>query len=322
MPELPEVETTARGLRDRLIGRRVVGVAGVDWPRMLPNASADAIATALAGRAVTQVSRRGKYLLLLFEAGLSLALHRKMSGNVLLQRTEEPAAAHTHFILRFSGGLDLRFVDARKFGRIHLFSSDVEREQFLGQRLGPEPLTDLDGAILGERLRGRRRAIKTLLLDQSVVAGVGNLYADEALWEARIHPERGADSLTRPELRRLAAAIKRVLELGIERRGTSFSNYLDADGAPGTNQDYLNVYGRAARPCPRCGTPVSRVRLGARSSHFCARCQRAARPDARRAAIVPASGGEQLLEPRGGLERTDHRQAEGVGPPQRRRHPL
>lgn len=274
VPELPEVEITARGLREPLVGRRVTDISGVDWPRMLPNATAEQMAAALAGRAVTAVDRRGKYLLLHFDDGWSVAVHRKMSGNVLLQAADTPLARHTHLVLHFSDALDLRLVDARKFGRVYVFGSPSELEAFLHVRLGPEPLTGLDAQVLAAQLGSRRRAIKTLLLDQTIVAGVGNLYADEALWEARIHPTRGADSLSQGELRRLAAAIKRVLESGIERRGTSFSTYLDADGAPGTNQEFLNVYGRAALPCPRCGTAVSRIRLGARSSHFCARCQR------------------------------------------------
>jgi formamidopyrimidine-DNA glycosylase len=171
----------------------------------------------------------------------------------------------------------LRFIDARKFGRVYLFGSSAELEAFLAERLGPEPLGQLDADLLAGLVRHRRARIKPLLLDQSFVAGIGNLYADEALWEARIHPLRSADSLSRDEVRRLAAAIQQVLSQGIERRGTSFSNYRDADDTPGDNQEFLRVYGRESEPCPRCGTPIGRLLIGGRSSHFCPRCQRARR---------------------------------------------
>jgi formamidopyrimidine-DNA glycosylase len=285
MPELPEVETTARGLRARLVGVRVAGVGGVDWPRMLPNTTADELDRALAGRAVRAVDRRGKYLLLHLDEALTLAIHRKMSGNLLLVPRAEPPALHTHLVLRLEdpvpgsdqAPLDLRLVDARKFGRVYLLRSPAELEAFLAERLGPEPLGDQLTVPRLERALARRQVpIKAALLDQSVVAGVGNLYADEALWEARIHPLQPANTLGRPRLARLIAAVRRVLERAIERRGTSFSDYVDADGAEGENQGYLNVYGRAGQPCPRCGRPVARLRLGQRSSHYCPHCQRLA----------------------------------------------
>jgi len=275
MPELPEVETTARSLRARVIGLQVRCVGGVDWPRMLPQTSEDEIRAVLVGLAVRVVDRRGKYLLMGFDEDRWLGLHRKMSGNVLLRPSEAPPEPHTHFEMGFDDGTLLRFVDARKFGRVYLFGSAEERDAFIAARLGPEPLTDLDAASLGRMLHGRRGRLKSLLLDQAFLAGVGNLYADEALWEARLHPLRTADSLSKREVARLAEAVKHVLVLGIERRGTSFSNYRDADDTPGENQDFLSVYGREGHPCPRCGRPIKRIVIGARSAHFCPRCQRA-----------------------------------------------
>ena len=186
-----------------------------------------------------------------------------------------PRERHTHLVLTLDDGNELRFVDARKFGRVYLFRSNVELNDFLSERLGPDSLNELDPAILASKLRGRKGRIKSLLLDQAFLAGVGNLYADEALWQARVHPLRTADSLTKAEVRRLAEAIKLVLVLGIERRGTSFSTYRDSDGTPGDNQDHLNVYGREGQPCPRCGSTIRRIQIGQRSSHFCPRCQRA-----------------------------------------------
>jgi formamidopyrimidine-DNA glycosylase len=274
MPELPEVETTARSLRARLIGRRVSTISGVDWPRMLPNSSETELQLALSGREVQTIERRGKYLLIGFDDDHWLGVHRKMSGNLLMQSAEAPAPRHTHLSIELDNGEALRFVDARKFGRVYLFRAGDERDDFLAERLGPDSLVDLDAGVLAAKLRGRKGRLKPLLLDQAFLAGVGNLYADEALWEARLHPLRSADSLSRAEVARLARAIKQVLVLAIERRGTSLSTYRDADGTAGENQDHLNVYGREGLPCPRCGAPIRRMVIGARSSYFCPREQR------------------------------------------------
>jgi formamidopyrimidine-DNA glycosylase len=274
LPELPEVETTARDLRDRIIGLGVRSVSGVDWPRMVPNATEAELQEVLGGLHVVSVDRKGKYLLVEFEHDRWLTIHRKMSGNVLLRAADAPLEAHTHLEVGFDDGTLLRFVDARKFGRVNLFRSSVELASFLATRLGPDSLVDLDERLLAVRIAGRRGRIKSLLLDQAFLAGIGNLYADEALWVARIHPARAADSLSRPEVRRLAQAIRQVLLVAIERRGTSFSStYRDADDLPGENQEFLSAYGRADQPCPRCGTPISRIVLGMRSSHFCRKCQ-------------------------------------------------
>jgi formamidopyrimidine-DNA glycosylase len=275
VPELPEVESTARSLRPRLVGRRVRCVGGVDWPRMLPNTAEDELRAVLTGLAVSTVERRGKYLLIGFEDDRWLAIHRKMSGNLLLRPAETAAEPHTHLEIGLDTGWLLRFVDARKFGRVYLFASRADLDTFMAARLGPEPLTELDAESLRRMLRGRRGRIKSLLLDQAFLAGVGNLYADEALWQARVHPLRAAHSLSWREIARLALAIQQVLVLAIERRGTSFSMYRDADDSRGENQDHLNVYGREGQPCPRCGTRIKRIVIGMRSAHFCPHCQRA-----------------------------------------------
>jgi formamidopyrimidine-DNA glycosylase len=273
MPELPEVETTARSLRPRIVGRAVTSVSGVDWPRMLPNTTEHELQETLAGHRVTNVDRRGKYLLVGFEDDSWLTVHRKMSGNLLLVPRESPPEIHTHLIVALDSNEDLRFVDARKFGRVYLFRSRDQLSDFLAERLGPEPL-DFDEALLVAKLKKRKGRIKSLLLDQAFLAGVGNLYADEALWEARLHPLRTADSLSTREAYRLARAIKLVLVMGIERRGTSFSSYRDSDGRPGENQEFLNAYGREGQPCPRCGTPIKRIVIGQRSAFFCPKEQK------------------------------------------------
>jgi formamidopyrimidine-DNA glycosylase len=275
LPELPEVETTARGLRARILGLRICRVGGVDWPRMLPNSSEEELSAALVSLKVVAIDRRGKYVLIGCEDDNWLVLHRKMSGNVFLRTVAAPLEAHTHLEVAFDDGTLLRFVDPRKFGRIYLFRSSLELNDFLAERLGPDSLIDLDEALLAAKLRGRTGRIKSLLLDQAFLAGIGNLYADEALWEARVHPLRSADSLSKVEMRRLAVAIKQVLLRGIERNGTSFSaTYRDVDDRPGENQAFLNAYGRESAPCPRCGRPISRIVIGGRSSHFCLKCQR------------------------------------------------
>jgi formamidopyrimidine-DNA glycosylase len=273
LPELPEVETTARSLRPRIVGRAVTSVSGVDWPRMLPNTTEDDLEDTLRGHCVSSVDRRGKYLLIGLDDDSWLTVHRKMSGNLLLVSGESPLERHTHLVIGLDDGQDLRFVDARKFGRVYLFRSRDELDDFLGERLGPEPL-DFDEALLVAKLKKRKGRIKSLLLDQAFLAGVGNLYADEALWEARLHPLRTADSLSTREAYRLARAIKLVLVRGIERRGTSFSSYRDSDGTPGENQEFLNAYGREGQPCPRCGAPIKRIVIGQRSAFFCPKEQK------------------------------------------------
>jgi formamidopyrimidine-DNA glycosylase len=277
MPELPEVETTARGLQARIVGLRVCEVGGVDWPRMLPQTSEADLRDALIGRRVVSVGRKGKYLLIEFDGDYWVSVHRKMSGNVLLRDPSTPSELHTHLEVGFDDRSRLRFIDPRKFGRVYLFHSSDEMADFLAERLGPDSLLELDASSLGKKLRRRKGRIKSLLLDQSFVAGVGNLYADEALWLARIHPLRSGDSLSKREVIALAEAIHQVLSEAIERRGTSFSDYRDAEGEPGENQDFLSAYGREGQPCPRCGTTLRRILIGQRSSTFCPREQRLTR---------------------------------------------
>src|SRR5207248_8218763 len=203
---------------------------------MLPNASESDLQAALIGREVISVDRRGKYLLIGFDDDVSVAIHRKMSGNLLLQEPDLPRERHTHLVIQLDDRTEVRFVDARKFGRVYVFRSNAELSDFLAERLGPDSLVDLDEAVLAAKLRGRRGRIKSLLLDQAFLAGVGNLYADEALWEARVHPLRAADSLSPNEIKRLATAIRHVLLKGIDGNGTSFSTtYRDLDDRPGQN---------------------------------------------------------------------------------------
>jgi formamidopyrimidine-DNA glycosylase len=274
VPELPEVETTARGLRAVLIGRECIGVRSVDWPRMLPNTSEEMLAQVIVGDRVTAVGRKGKYLTVEFQQGPLLVIHRKMSGNVLWMSASEPLERHTHLAVGFSEASELRLVDPRKFSRVYMFTSADDAQMFFNERLGLDPLDELTLSDLRCLLNVRRGRLKSVLLDQRTFPGVGNLYCDEALWRARIHPLRTAESLTRVETGRLYESLRGVLLQAIERRGTSFSDYRDASGAAGEFQDHLNCYGREGLPCPRCGRLIQKIYVGMRGTHFCPRCQR------------------------------------------------
>jgi formamidopyrimidine-DNA glycosylase len=273
VPELPEVETTARVLQATILGATIVDIDSIDWPRMLPNATVDVARALLTGRTVCSVGRRGKYLLIELLGDVWLVVHRKMSGNVLLLDPGADTPRHTHFRAVLDDGRSLVLEDARKFGRVHVFADGSTMREKIDRRLGPEPLT-LDTRGVTRLLAGRSGRIKSLLLDQAVFAGVGNLYADEALWLARIHPLRAADSLSSAERGRLISSLRHVLEAAIGRRGTSLSDYVDALGQAGDNQNYLEAYGRDGQPCSRCGRSIQRIVVGQRGTWHCPRCQR------------------------------------------------
>lgn len=239
---------------------------------MLPNASPCELEAELPGRVVRAIERRGKYLVMRLDRG-ALVVHRRMTGNLILRPPEGPPAPHTHLVISFDDGQELHFVDPRKFGRVYYFRSGDDLAAFLAARLGPEPLGDLTPEQLAERLQRRGGRLKPLLLDQAFLAGLGNLYTDEALWLAGLHPLRVARSLTRAEAERLHAAMVEVLEAAIRRRGTSLSDYRDAEGVPGENQHHLRVYGRHGQPCARCGANIQRQVVVQRGTWTCPVCQ-------------------------------------------------
>ena len=272
MPELPEVETVVRSLAPLIRGREIAG-ARLRLEKLVRRPAAFGL-EALAGRRILDVSRRGKMVRIGVEGGLSLVFHLKMTGQLLVRPAAEPLDKHTHFCLAFrDDGAELRFRDVRKFGFLaclrtgELDSSEV----FAG--LGPEPL-ETGREAFASLFRGRRGRIKSALLDQRVIAGLGNIYADEALFAARIHPLTSAARLRRADLERLWREVRRILRRAIASRGTSVSDYLDAEGLEGEFQERLRVYDRAGEPCPRCGTPIRRIVVGGRGTHFCPRCQR------------------------------------------------
>jgi formamidopyrimidine-DNA glycosylase len=270
MPELPEVETLARELRRALVGRSIVGVE-VRWPRTVTAPDPETFARRLVGRRIQEIQRRGKWLLLGLDEGDWLLVHLRMSGRLAVESADAPEDPYTRVVLHLDDGHRLRFSDPRKFGRMALTACP---EEWLGD-LGPEPL-DLTPEQLAEMLQGRRVRLKSLLTDQHFLAGLGNIYTDEVLWRADLHPLRCADTLTPGEVTRLHRAIQQVLEEAIARRGTTLPDqrYVLPDGRPGEFAAHLAVYGREGYPCPRCGAPIARTRVGGRSARFCPQCQR------------------------------------------------
>ncbi|CAB1128636.1 Formamidopyrimidine-DNA glycosylase [Candidatus Hydrogenisulfobacillus filiaventi] len=277
MPELPEVETIRAYLDPALRGRRIRAVLHLD-PRMLKpvggwGTSVPALRRVLTGACIRAVERRGKFLTLPLEVGGRLVLHLGMSGRLVLTGPGTAPLPHTHLVLEVAGAGELHLTDPRRFGRIGWLPAQApEIGAVLG--LGPEPLGDgWDAGVLARRLAGRRAPLKALLLDQRVVAGLGNIYSDEALFEARLAPDRPGGDLTPDEVGRLARAVVTVLQRSLAHGGTSFSDYVDALGHPGRNQEYLQVYGRAGKPCPACGSLVASRSVGGRTAHFCPACQ-------------------------------------------------
>lgn len=270
MPELPEVETIRRGLDRRLRGARITGIEIRE--RRLRRVVDEEALRALVGRRVEAVRRRAKYLLADVGDGLCWLIHLGMSGRLLVVPSDAPPGAHEHVRVEFDVGVSLRYRDPRRFGWMRVArAEDIEE---VGD-LGPEPLDqEIRGASLRDLLRGTRRDIKAALLDQRVIAGIGNIYANEILFRAGVRPTRRCHRLRAAELDEIARSTALVLGEAVERRGTSFSDYFDSDGIPGTFQDVLAVFGRSGEPCPCCATPIKRRAHGGRSSFYCPSCQR------------------------------------------------
>ena len=278
MPELPEVETIRRTLADKLIGQEIAGVELLA-PKFIRYPTPDEFCARVTGARIDGLERRGKYLLFELNTGDRMIVHLMMAGRLLYTPADVPLAKHTHVIFTLGNGDHLRYIDLRHFGGLRLLASGEEEGLPPGlRRLGPEPLGEsFTPAYLRRVLAGKRGKIKSVLLDQEVIAGLGNIYADEALFLAAIHPERPADSLVPAEVRRLCQAIRQVLTESIEQGGTTFATYVDGEGKRGRFAAMLRVYRRAAEACPRCGSPIERRMVGGRSSHFCPRCQKPGR---------------------------------------------
>jgi formamidopyrimidine-DNA glycosylase len=295
MPELPEVETVARDLQRWVAGATITG-AIVTWDRTIRQPQpAEAFVAEIAGASIRRVSRRAKTVLIHLEDGRVMTVAVRMTGALIVTPAGTPRDPYARVVFTLADGRELRYRDVRKFGRIGLWPGGGLRGVGAGRgtrskkvaegakryrigevfsRHGPEPLSSsFSSRRFAERLARRSAKLKTLLLDQSFIAGVGNIYADEALWRARLHPLRAADTLDEGEIRRLHRTVRQVLREGIANRGSSFSDYVGADGQPGANQERLAVYRRTDQPCYRCGRPIRRIVVGQRSTHFCPHCQ-------------------------------------------------
>jgi formamidopyrimidine-DNA glycosylase len=276
MPELPEVETVVRGLQTALPGRGIISVRlgktdFIDDPV--------ALGESLPGRRIAAVERIGKFIHVQLAADgpdspSHLLVHLGMTGRLVVRAADEPAPPHTHVYFELDDGRELRYTDIRRFGQMLLLRDAKIAE--LRERLGEDALT-ISAEEFQRRLAGRRARIKALLLDQGILRGVGNIYADESLWRARLHPARLAAKLTKEEIDRLRQAVQRVLNDAIRLRGSSISDFVDSDGQPGGYQRWHRVYAREEKPCYRCRTIIRRVIVAGRSSHFCPRCQPAPR---------------------------------------------
>lgn len=269
MPEMPEVETIRRDLVPQLVGRRIIE-SEVRWPGTIQGHAPREFRSRLLGRRVEGIGRRGKYFLFDLSEGLTMIVHLGMTGQLLTRLPGVRAEGWVRVAFGLSGSRGLWFIDPRKFGRIFLVE---DRDTVLG-RLGPEPLEDrFTARQLAQLLERRSGVLKPLLLNQSFLAGVGNIYGDEALHAARIRPDRKADSLRPDEVVRLHRGIRRALQRGLRDAGSSVDFYRRPDGSQGTHQEHFLVFRRTGQACPRCGTAIERMVLGGRSTHYCPGCQ-------------------------------------------------
>lgn len=274
MPELPEVETVRKGLTNLVKGAKIVDV-DVYWDRIItPPFSSEMFRNELLGETIHEIDRRGKYLIFIMDHWAMIS-HLRMEGKYEVEQTDEPLKKHTHVVFHLADGRDLRYLDVRKFGRMTLVPLGKQHEVTGIRDLGPEPIPEMFKLEpFKEALKKKSRSIKPLLLDQKVVVGLGNIYVDEALFEAKIHPVRPANSLTAAEVKRLYHAIIDVLGRAVEAGGTTIRTYQNALGEAGSFQVELLVYGKTGEPCVRCGTPIVKTKVAQRGTHFCPNCQK------------------------------------------------
>jgi formamidopyrimidine-DNA glycosylase len=276
VPELPEVETVRRRLAPVVEGRRLERVEIAD-PRLTRPADPVEVARELEGERVAVVDRRGKYLIVRFESGRALLIHLRMTGTVLLndgRHLAEGEDPHRRAVITLDDGSDVTYRDVRRFGTWLLLEPD-EVEAYVDARVGREPLGDAYKAKhLAEKLERRKAPIKAAILDQTTVAGVGNIYADEALWRARVHPLSPAHTLDAEQVKAVHRGIRDALRMGIRRQGSTLRDYRLPDGGEGGMQHEFKVYGRGGEPCERCGTPIDKIRVAGRGTWYCPSCQR------------------------------------------------
>lgn len=272
MPELPEVETVRRGLEKLIVGRKIVSV-DVRVPKMIKT-DLSAFETEILGQTFQSIGRRGKYLLLNLDKQVIIS-HLRMEGKYLLFKDEVPENKHFHTFFGLDDGSTLVYQDVRKFGTMELMGKSQVDDYFRQRKLGPEPTEeDFDLSAFAKKLSTSKKLIKPYLLEQTLVAGLGNIYVDEVLWAAKVHPERQANSLREDEVKRLHDETIRILQLGIEKGGSTIRTYQNALGENGSMQEYLQVYGKTGEPCPRCATPIEKIKVGGRGTHLCPACQK------------------------------------------------
>lgn len=274
MPELPEVETVRKSLESVLIGKKILK-GHVTYQGLLKNIDKDAFLAVLQNKIIRQIRRRGKYLLFMLSDEWTLVFHLRMTGQLIFCEKERAISKHTHVRLELDGKKELRFADIRKFGMIYLEKSGLIHNLKGLAALGPEPLEeDFTIHYLKERLKGKKGSIKSFLLDQGQIAGIGNIYADEILFKAGLNPEKEGLSLSNEEISKLYVAVRYCLQKGIDNRGTSFRDYVDGRGEKGNMQEELQVYGRGGLPCKLCGDTLIKTRTAGRGTVFCPTCQR------------------------------------------------
>lgn len=274
MPELPEVETIKLSLKNKLNEVRIVECKAY-YNGSIKYPSVEKFIQEVTGSLIKDIERRGKYLKLILNTKKVILIHLRMTGRLLLAEKRDPATKHTHVIFELDNGLQLRFVDIRKFGTLMLIAENELNKIKNYALLGPEPLGEkftLEG--FKSAVKDRKKAIKNLLLEQEVVAGIGNIYADEILHSAGISPFRCSDSLRDDELEKLYFSIKEELQKGIKNKGTSFRDYVNSNGMSGTNQDFLKIYRKEGQACVNCGCDIKRKKIGNRGTHFCVGCQK------------------------------------------------
>ncbi|MBA4548899.1 DNA-formamidopyrimidine glycosylase [Thermoactinomyces intermedius] len=274
MPELPEVETVRKTLQKLVVGKEIEDVT-IRLPRIIKRPDdTEAFRSMLAGTTISGIGRRGKFLKIVCDP-LVLVSHLRMEGKYRLAEQGEPCEKHTHVIFHFTDGTELRYRDVRQFGTMHLFAYGEEDEQLPLKKLGPEPLTDAFQLPWFQALLAKRKSnIKAVLLNQEYIAGLGNIYVDESLFRAGIHPTRTASSLKEEEVERLYHSIQQTLKEAIELGGSSVRSYLNGEGEMGMFQMKIQVYGRKHEPCLKCGRPIERLVVAGRGTHVCSHCQR------------------------------------------------
>lgn len=272
MPEMPEVETVRRGLEEIVIGKTVASVT-VTWPRIVQaEGGLEAFEKRMPGQQLMKVGRIGKFLLF-YWTDVTWIAHLRMEGKYLYEKQDTPVDPYTHVICHLTDGNDLRYRDVRKFGRIHMVDKADTDAAIAQLKLGPEP-ADLNFDDFKAKLMRTKRPIKAVLLDQSVVAGIGNIYADEILYKAKVHPQQSGSSLYDNEITAIIESSRDIIQAAIAVGGTTIRTYTNTFGENGHFANYLKAYGQTGKPCQRCGTPIEKIKVAQRGTHFCPYCQK------------------------------------------------